>query len=127
MVRYRPTDDNGDMMPIPRISYMLQDADAVGAAIKSRLSLLAGEWWEDEEIGFSLPGFIIINPRSVNPSVVSSYVSNYITSTDGVKSIRGSEVDVDNHSLKYRCRVQTEWGMTEGEVDTNGIFGSVSR
>lgn len=38
-MRYRPVDNNGDMMPVGRTEDMLSGVDAVAAAINSRLHL----------------------------------------------------------------------------------------
>lgn len=41
-MRYRPVDDNGDMMPVAYASNMLYDADAVAQAVNSRLRFAYG-------------------------------------------------------------------------------------
>lgn len=53
-MRYRRIDDQGDMLPSNALYPPFLDAEAVGAAIRSRLLSFYGEWWEDPESGIPI-------------------------------------------------------------------------
>ena len=56
-MRYRALDDNGDMTFGGNNKNFLKDIKAVIQAIKTRIKLLKGEWWENTETG---PGNIVL-------------------------------------------------------------------
>lgn len=58
MMLCRPIDTDGDMTPVGASSQMLSGAQAVAEAVKSRLHLLLGEWWEDTSLGFVVPRLV---------------------------------------------------------------------
>ena len=46
-MRMRPTDENGDVLPVLHTGEMLSGALAVASLVESRLELYAGDWWEN--------------------------------------------------------------------------------
>ena len=53
-MQYRRLDENGDMLPYTLLNPPFKDAEAVGAAIRSRLLSFYGEWWEDPDAGIPI-------------------------------------------------------------------------
>lgn len=121
-MKIRPVDRDGDMMPIQYTDQLLDDADAVAQLVRDRISLLYGEWWEDEEIGFRIPEMFISNVRRGHVGMLEQYVSQYIAGTAGVQKVSNIQVTFENHKLTYSCRVTAGSGSAEVEVDLSGLL-----
>lgn len=94
-----------------------QDADAVGQAVKTRLLLLKGEWWENIEDG--LPLFQnILGSRTKDIDGVDLIIRERIVGTQGVTNINFYQSDLDNITriFKINCEIETIYGNTEVEV-----------
>ncbi len=92
-------------------------------AVRSRLNLFRGEWWEDPEIGFSVPSLLLESTRmSSSTSMLAGYITAYIAQTPGVVSVDASSVFTDGHSMFYSCRVLTAYDSTIREVSTDVIL-----
>ena len=95
-MRFRPFDENGDMVPIKESSQMWEGKEAVAGAIKSRINLTYGEWWEDEELGFMIPIYLFGDLRGENVGqMLANYVGAYIQQTEGVTSVDSADYDLD--------------------------------
>ena len=46
-MRYRPTDESGDILPVLSSSDLLRGVRATARLVTDRLQLLAGDWWEN--------------------------------------------------------------------------------
>ena len=92
---------------------------AVGQAIKTRLLLLLGEWWED--LGDGLPLFQnILGQRgsSENMPGIDLIIQSRIVETPDVVAIKAYQSDFDNveRTLGVYCVVETPYGDAEVEV-----------
>ena len=84
---------------------------AVAQAVKTRLLLLAGEWWEDTSDG--LPLFESILGKSGTPENIQAIdllVRDRISTTQGVISIADFVSDYQNRIYTVNCTVTTEYG-----------------
>ena len=110
----RPVDASGDVLPVLSSSDLLSGPEAVAQLVQYRLSLLAGEWWENPENGF----FILERMREsriteADASALSSQITAYIRETDGVQDVENVRFSVSGRQLSYSCEVRTEEGTAE--------------
>lgn len=117
---YRRQDANGDYSFGRNSQDFLSGADAVQQAIKTRLLLLLGEWWEDQEDG--LPFFeSIAGALGANPQVkrnIDSLIRERILGTKEVQSIDSFESVFDRASRQFSVSavVNTVYGRVPVEV-----------
>lgn len=112
-MRFRTLDENGDMKPIRYAEDMLTDADAVGAAVKSRMDLGAGEWWEDESIGFEVPNFLLEGLRGGRDCrMLVNYIIAFIQRTPGVTAITAANYVINNRECTVNLTIETEYGTS---------------
>lgn len=105
---FRPTDENGDMRPITRRSQLLFGANAVSAAIRSRLNLQQGEWWEDTTVGSPIVNSIISGRKTANSApAIAHLITAYIVGTRNVAGIQNVKVSYlpATRSMAYSCLV----------------------
>ena len=128
-MRYRPFDETGDMIPIQTASQMLEDSDAVAAAVKSRVELGIGEWWEDETLGFEVPEFLFEGIRGDDGcAMLVNYIVAYIVKTEGVASLANYSYRRNRRNLTASIAVTTIYGdEIEGSVDLNELQAALSR
>ena len=120
----RPTDENGDMMPIAYSSQMISGAKAVAQVAKQRLMLYFGEWWEDGSAGFRLPQFLSDGVRSENAGMLVQYISSYLSATEGVTSVDGSAVSLDGRRMTFSCVLHIGEETEELEVELDGVLSA---
>ena len=115
-MKYRPLDNTGDYtMGRP----YLVDAIAVGQAIKTRLLLLQGEWWEQQDDGLPLFQNILGttgNPRELQQ--VDLLVQERILGTPNVSRILEFQSSYESRTYSFRCIVETSFGTTVPVSDT---------
>jgi len=122
-MKVRPLDDNGDFVPVYSLTQMVSGAEAVKQAVEMRLRFYHGEWWEDEDIGFEIPDFLVENIRSGEIDLVSKYISQYIASTQDVQSVDDTLSVYSDHILQFACVITTTSGEEEEvEVDVDGLL-----
>jgi len=127
-MRYRPVSENGDMRPVYNQEQMLTGTDAVAAAVKSRLELHRGDWWEDETLGLAIPEFLASGIRTeYGCETLLHYLAAYVLKTEGVESLKSSSYVLKNRVLTANIAVQSEFGGTvERRVDLNELLASLS-
>jgi len=121
-VLYRKLSPSGDYTFGHGMSDFYKDADAVGQAIRTRLLLLYGEWWEDQEDG--TPLFEEILRKSMTDSglkAVDLIVKDRILGVDGVAAIKQYKSEVNRRSRTYSIEAVIE--TIYGEVNINLDFG----
>ena len=127
----RPLDANGDIMPVTDLSQMASGPEAVGIAIKHRCSMIEGEWWEDEELGFGIPDFLGTVRGDTGADMLARYVSGYIAATPGVTGVNGASVSYSSidprtgkyvHQVTYSADVETGETNQAVEVDLDGLL-----
>ena len=120
----RPVGTNGDMIPIAYSNQMIEGGEAVAQIVKQRLLLYFGEWWENENIGFRIPQFLIEGVRQENLQMLSKYISSYVSDTEGVDSVVDSAVSLDGRKMTYSCVVRTGMEMERVDVTLDGILSA---
>ena len=122
-MKVRPLDDNGDFVPVYSLTQMVSGAEAVKQVVEMRLRCYHGEWWEDEDIGFEIPDFLVENIRSGEIDLVSKYISQYIASTQDVQSVDDTLSVYSDHTLQFACVITaTDGEEEEVEVDIDGLL-----
>jgi hypothetical protein len=120
---FRPVDSHGDMLPIVRKSQLLKGADAVAEAIKSRMRLHRGEWFEDPDAGS--PVLDLLSKEKITEDhigAITHQIVGYISETMGVKSVQASQPAYNKalRSMTLPCTVTPTKGEAFNmEVSTN--------
>lgn len=86
---------------------------AVGQAIKTRLLLLFGEWWEDQQDGLPLFEKILASSGSDrNLQAVDIIIRQRIEDTTDVLGVvqYDSQYDRDKRAYSFSCTVDTVYG-----------------
>ena len=116
----RPVDASGDILPVLSSSVLLSGSEAVTALVRDRLNLLSGEWWENPAWGCEV--FEMMRAGRVTAqdvSALSSYLSSYIGSTRGFRSVEDVHTAVSGRQLTFSCRVLTDNGSGEVSYSVN--------
>ena len=108
-MRYRALDENGDMTFGGNNKNFLKDIKAVIQAIKTRIKLLKGEWWENTETGFPLFQDILGNYDYLK---IKNRIVERIQQTQGVLSVANIDIEYGNRKLNFKCTVSTIFGDT---------------
>lgn len=117
----RPLDGNGDILPVSDINQLATGANAVAEVIDLRLNFFYGEWWEDPELGFRIPEFLVNNARGGDIELLSKYIASYISNSPEVKAVTDVQAAFNNHEMTFFCTVLTRDGKTDTvEVNING-------
>lgn len=107
----RPVDESGDILPVLSASDLLSGPEAVTALVRDRLNLLAGEWWENRSHGCGIMDFFRSGRiTEADLPAVSSYLTSYILSTPGVRSVEDVHTALSGRELSFSCRVVTDAG-----------------
>jgi len=95
------------------------DAVAIAQAIKTRLGLIEGEWWENALLGIPLFTNILGQPGTDDVlESVRLIIIDEILGTQGVQSIVDFTPSFSSEDRKYsaQCVVETIYGQVELEV-----------
>lgn len=112
-MRYRALEGDGDMIAGHGSADYLQEAEAVGQAVKTRLLLLYNEWWEDAEDG--LPLFEkIAGTRDTGTAELE--IRKRIASTRDVTDVLDFTTSLKDRKFAVTCTVNTVYGQTTVEV-----------
>ena len=107
----RPVDASGDILPVLSSSDLVSDPESVVLLVRDRLNLLSGEWWENPSWGCEIFDMIRSGRVTENDvSTLASYLSSYIATTPGVRSVEDVHTAVSGRQFTYSCRVLTEQG-----------------
>jgi hypothetical protein len=112
-ITYRKLDNNGDYIFGRPSTEFLTNTEAVAQAIKTRLLLLYGEWWETITDG--TPFWQQIAGANGNKkSVVDSILQERISGTTGVKSIAAfaSTFNPSTRTYTFTATVLTDYSTT---------------
>lgn len=94
---------------------------AVAQAIKTRLKLLKGEWWENTAEGLPLFQQILGASGTEDKLIIADFlIKEIIIGTENVKSIESFKRTFDSSTREYsieQCIVNTKFG----EVELNNI------
>lgn len=110
---YRALTAPGDYRLGKGLQGFLAGAPAVSQAIKTRLLLLQGEWWEDILDGLPLFNSIFGSPGTPeNIAAIDLLVRDRISSTEGVASIVSFSSSYVGRQYSMTCTVKTISGQT---------------
>lgn len=124
-MKYRKLDKDGDYVFGNNSSDYIEKDDAIAQAIKTKLYLFYGEWWEDISIG--LPMFQSILGQVSNSNLRQTVIllcAEQINKVAGVTNVDSISVDISARKLSLTIDATTENGTTVTlEVDlNNGIL-----
>lgn len=124
-MKYRKLDENGDYTFGNNSFDYIEKDEAIAQAIKTKLYLFYGEWWEDISLG--LPMFQSILGQVSNNNLRQTVIllcAEQISLVEGVTSVDSISVDISARKLGLTIDVTTENGTTINlEVElNNGIF-----
>lgn len=117
-MKYRKLTPDGDYMFGHGMNDFYVDGQAVGQAVKTRLKLLYGEWWEDLTLGVPMfQGIIGRRGTPANVKTAELIISDAIKGTEGVVSIHALNVDYNSvtRRMSYRATIQTEYSTVDIE------------
>ncbi len=105
-MKYRKLDQNDDYTFGKREGFYL-DTDAVAQAVKTRLLLLFGEWWENPEDGTPLFENILGQRFRTNetPAEPDLILSERITGTIGVAEIIDFNSRINSDMREYSANI----------------------
>ena len=116
----RPADASGDVLPVLSSSGLLSGPEAVALLVRDRLSLLAGEWWENPALGFRiLEELRAARPAEADAPAFASMITAYIRETPGVRDAEDVQFSVSVRRLLYSCTVRTDGGEASVEFEGN--------
>lgn len=107
-MRYRRLDAGGDMLAC---CGAFEGADAVAAAIRSRLLSFRGEWWEFPEDGIPLLE-LVGKMNEEREQMADMYIRQRILGTQGVDQIVEYRSEVENSKRSVFVVVTTTDGET---------------
>ena len=124
-MKYRKLDENGDYVFGNNSYDYIEKDEAIAQAIKTKLYLFYGEWWEDISLG--LPMFQSILGQVSNNNLRQTVIllcAEQINLVEGVISVDSISVDISARKLGLTIDVTTENGTTINlEVElNNGVF-----
>lgn len=124
-MKYRKLDENGDYVFGNNSYDYIEKDEAIAQAIKTKLYLFYGEWWEDISLG--LPMFQSILGQVSNNNLRQTVIllcAEQISLVEGVTSVDFISVDISARKLGLTIDVTTENGTTVNlEVElNNGVF-----
>lgn len=113
-MQYRQLDSNGDYI-LRNNQAFTSGTNAVAQAIKTKLALLKGEWWEDINDGFPLFQSVLnVSPNDKSIQAIDLLVRNRILETTDVTSIQSytSNFDIKSRTYSFSSAVNTVYGTT---------------
>ena len=114
-MKYRKLTSTGDYSFGSGSNNYVDGNEAVAQAIKTKLLLFYGEWWEN--LGEGIPMFQSVlgqtNPDTIKSSL-SMLVEQRITEIDEVDSIKNIEIDYDRKNRTISMEVDV--AITNGEI-----------
>lgn len=111
-MRYRALTDSGDSTFCSGLTaFLVNTPDAVAQAVRTRLLLLKGEWFLDEQEGTPYATQVLGTGTQATRDVV---IQNRIIGTQGVLSITSysSSVNADTRHFSINATIETVYGST---------------
>ena len=110
-MRMRPTDENGDVLPVLHTGEMFSGALAVASLVQSRLELYSGDWWENLAWGNEILRMLQEGRLTeADAQALSTYLTEYVRETSGVQDVMDVRFSVEGHRFNWSCTVLTEYG-----------------
>lgn len=115
-VKYRKLDSEGDYT-FGHSNEFLEGLEALTQAIKTRLKVIRGEWWEGDDT--ALPYMTeILGKANGDKNKLDLMVIHRITDTVGVLSVTDVKSSILGRAYSFSCKVKTVYGTTTIEVNT---------
>lgn len=119
-MRYRKLDSQGDhTFGGSKLDYFTE-TEAVAQAIKTKLLLLEGEWWEDLELGFPLFTEVLGQTGTKDAlEAIQLLVTEKMFEVEHVMAVEEYVGTLDRQTRQYSatCIVETEYGQLQLEVN----------
>ena len=110
-MRLRPTDDTGDILPIPNTAALLTGAEAAAELVRCRLNLLPGEWWENPDHGCAVFRMLREDRLTVaDKTALAAYLTAYIHATPGVRTVDRVSASITGRQFTFSCEIRTDDG-----------------
>ena len=117
-MRMRPTDENGDVLPVLHTGEMFSGALAVAQLVESRLQLYSGDWWENPAWGNEILRMLQEGRMTrADAQAMSTYLTEYVRETSGVQDVTDVRFSVEDHRFSWECSVLTEFGSASVSFD----------
>ena len=117
-MRMRPTDENGDVLPVLHTGEMFSGALAVASLVESRLELYAGDWWENPAWGNEILRMLQEGRMTrADAQAMSTYLTEYVRETPGVQDVTDVRFSVEGRRFSWECSVLTEYGKTKVDFE----------
>lgn len=114
-MRYRGMSADGDMIHVADESSFLIGAQAVAAAVRSRLLSFRGEWWESPDEG--IPLFAIVGRVSNDRlKYADAFIKERIVGTEGVSGLLAYESSIAGRARNLKIKIATVYGAVDLEV-----------
>lgn len=114
-MRYRMLDAYGDMQGLRGNGTHYEGAEAVGAAIRSRLLSFKGEWWENPDEGIPFEA-LVGRLSEEKKQIADALIRIRIADTPGVVSIENYVARDNGRNREISVSVMTEFGLSAVEV-----------
>ena len=115
----RPVDPSGDILPVLSSADLLRDTEAVAQLVRYRLTLPAGDWWENPAWGNEiLERLRESRLTEADRQALSSYLSSYIRETPGVRDVANVRFTAEGRRLSWSWEVLTEEGEAVVSYET---------
>lgn len=115
-MKYRKLDANGDYTLGTGQDFYANTPEAVAQAVKTRLSLIEGEWFLDDTAGFPWRKYVI---GKLPSNAYDALIQAYVLETAHVKDIveYSSSLDRNTRALTVNVTITTDYGQaTVGTV-----------
>ena len=111
---YRRLDENDDYVMGVQ-GEMLTGLEAMAQALKTRLRVIYGEWWEGDDTALPyIPS--ILGKKNVSREALDLRVIARIMDTVGVLSVSNIKSSMTGRRYSFSCTVKTVYGETTAEV-----------
>ena len=107
----RPTDENGDILPVLHYESLLTGAEAVAKLAEYRLELLTGDWWENSGWGCDVLEMMRESRLTeADQETLASYLTTYIRGTPEIQELADVKYSAEGRTFRYSCTALTTYG-----------------
>ena len=104
LMRSRPLDASGDILPACSPSSLLSGSEALAAALRDYLRLFRGDWWEYASRGSEALDLLTLSrPSGDAASILSGYLSSYLLAFPGVDRLSDVSATLSSRGLTFSC------------------------
>lgn len=109
-MRYRKLSDDGDYTFGGSLNdFYIDSPEAVGQAVLTRLRLLRGEWFLDNQVGVPYSTEVL---GKTTLSTADAALRGAILATPGVTALVSYSSTLDNRQLTVQATINTQYGQT---------------